>query len=340
MNKRALAVIVLMLIAVVCLFLWSNKQTPWRKPTGDRQAERPTPLSAPVPDSSEPVGKIKEARPVRKTVTPLIAPQIASSNWPGGITLEGGGTNYYWYTRISAIGHKLGDKEIESIYEFLAQPFQGQGNLALAEMASIKNDLLEVLLDQEKLPDDLEGRMLAMFYDKNMDTLWRDFCVQHFALYYEQKWGSALDSGAVAPDKQSILQAYQEALLETDSSIAGTALLGLERLSRKYKEIDRDQVAKQALDIAFKEQADLRSRIASVQVSGLMDKKEILPLVRNLAQSSDSLPLRLASISTIGLVGCQEDMALLQELEAKKDKNLSIAVNSAKQKLKQKENKQ
>ena len=90
---------------------------------------------------------------------------------------------------------------------------------------------------------------------------------------------------------------------ETESSIGGTALLGLERLSQLDPKIDRAAIATRAASCAANASTHLQTRIAAVQLCGEMQIKSSVSTLRALAddQSANTV-LRLSAKHSLSLL--------------------------------------
>jgi len=230
---------------------------------------------------------------------------------------------------VHNLGKSLGQKEIEALYWFLGNRLDGQFDLDNLSFNAIKNDILDALVAQNNTPPDLGEKLLQYFRDKTMDVTWRDYCVQHFSTYYETKWGRDDSTRLALPERIQLMRGYDEALAEPENGIAGTALVGLERLSTLYPEISRQQLGEKALKLAKDGRSDIQTRIAAINVCGATGTSSILPTARINAQTAEVLPLRLASIAAIGQVGTSEDRELLESLLAGTDSSVHKAASTA-----------
>lgn len=138
--------------------------------------------------------------------------------------------------------------------------------------------------------------------------------------------GSAVGSNT---ERTELAKAYDEALAEKDSEIAGTALLGVARLSSLYPEFDKKAVSDTAFALLSDDKTSLPSRIAAMQVCGTLQTAQALPTARMLAQTGEAIPLRLASIAALGSVGEDQDISLLQGILAGSDVTLHKAAADA-----------
>jgi hypothetical protein len=226
----------------------------------------------------------------------------------------------------------LPDKAVQEAFGFLDLRYSADYGMSLLEFNALKNDLLLKLIRQNKLPADLCNRMIGMYRDRTHDDLWRDYCVQHFLIYYERKWPSG---PAPKEDREAaaIQSAYWDAADETGNTIAGTALLGLERLSRTETSVDRRRVADKVRQYAENDNCPLQTRITSMQLCGVMGLEGILATARRVAENAGNrIPLRMSAIATIGDVGGQSEAEFLTRIAAQAS-NMYVQ-NAAKSALK------
>ena len=110
-----------------------------------------------------------------------------------------------------------------------------------------------------------------------------------------------------------MLSAYDAAAGETDDAIAGAALIGLERLSSKHVEVDREAVATRVLNYAQADTCPAPTRVTAMQLCGTMGLSQIAPTARRLAEDATATTaLRLSAIGTLGLLGDQSDAKFLE----------------------------
>ena len=196
---------------------------------------------------------------------------------------------------VSALGEKLSDKQIADLYGFLKQPLHQFKDMDAPSVASLKNQVMDKLLEQKTLPADYGAEMIGLYRNRANDELLRNFAVQHLDLYASAKAVRGGYDGA-SDEALKIRSALDAASRETDSSIGGTALLGLERLSRLDAQVDRAAIATRAAACAANATADLQSRIAAVQVCGEMRIRSSAATLRALANDpAANTVLRLAA---------------------------------------------
>ena len=321
------------------LWMWLGESTPAVQTVGLSQVAKPIVQTSLLHHVGSQVS-VPPLAAVHKPSAPPPPPTAAASapDWPNipeTIRLICGQDASKDYTaRITAahqLGKNLSPAEVQALCWLLHQKCASQGDLSQESFAALKNDILDALIRQQPMPPDLGKEITGMYRDRATDPLWRDYCVQHFAAYYGRAW----PAGAVTddPGRKDVLAAFDEALLEKDNGLAGTALLGLYSLAGKCPEAAT--VGDKALAMAKDGACAAQTRVTAVAICGLTGKVEILPEARILAQTAEVLPLRLASIATIGSLGNAQDKELLAGLRAGTDERLYKAVDAALKKLNQ-----
>jgi hypothetical protein len=228
----------------------------------------------------------------------------------------------------------LAEDDVKALVMFLDSISKDEKDITPDAFNAFKNDVLDILLRQDKIPDGLGGQLVKMFKDKEHDDVWRDYCIQYMAGYYESKWPAGGGKTEDA-ERKNIESAYWAAVGEKNKTFPGTALLALERLSRDNSEFDRGKVGEKALELAMDDQSTEANRITSLRLCGMINKPEILPTARVLAQTGSTGPIRMAAVATVGDVGDQTDIELLQSLAGGSDKQAKVVAESALNRLNQ-----
>lgn len=226
---------------------------------------------------------------------------------------------------------RLSKDDVTALRAFLSAKGVEKG-ISPLEFNAVKNDVLDVLLRQDVVPEALGAQLAEMYRDKAHDDIWRDYCIQYLGTYYDIRW----PAGAKAetdPERKDVEAAYWEALAETDKTFAGTALLGIERLSRARPEIGSTNVADVAVSLATNEGCIEANRITAFRVAALMNRKDVLPSARVTAQTGATGPLRMAAIATIGDLGDAADREFLQSFAAGSEKRVTVIAAAALKRL-------
>ncbi|WP_176013988.1 hypothetical protein [Victivallis sp. Marseille-Q1083] len=188
---------------------------------------------------------------------------------------------------------------------------------------ALKNDIMNVLRNQAHLPPELTGTLLALYRDKAENIVVRVYALQHLRPQYEKTKDPA------------IREAFYEALDESDTEIAGGALLALRYLATEYPtEFDRERVTSKALELAEQPETFLLTRISAVQVASSLEAPGLGVRLQELVKNETTpLMLRIASIAGLGELGETAALPDLEEL-SRKDSPAAQAALAAVRKLK------
>lgn len=243
----------------------------------------------------------------------------------------------YYRDHLSAIASKsewLGEEDRSELKSFLNSKYSEQTELDLIALNALKNAAVQKLIDQREMDDDLSDFIIEMYNNPEHDDLWRDYCIQFLPECHAKKW----PMGASPTDHSAmrIIDAIWVAASETDSgSIPGTALLALNRMSRIEPIIDKQRLSNLALDYVKRDDVTVEARISAMQICGQLGQKSVLPTARELAQGAVKIPLRMASIASIGDLGSSADISFLEGiLSSERSKYVRVACESALAKIK------
>ncbi len=220
---------------------------------------------------------------------------------------------------IRSLETDLEPDQIGDLYAFLRNTDTVEGVKA-SDVHVLKNDIMNALYNQGVAPAELGRVMIEIYRNKKQDAVTRDYALQHLTGSYEK---------STVEQKAEIKQILLEALDEKQSSIAGTALLGLSRLG-----IEQEKLRQTALKLAQDRNSGDLTRITAFQICARMKTREALPSALELARSSRSVPLQIAAIAAIGSVGSKHEISFLETLAADSESRLQPAAKSALERLK------
>ncbi|OGV70310.1 MAG: hypothetical protein A3K19_09310 [Lentisphaerae bacterium RIFOXYB12_FULL_65_16] len=321
-------------VMLCCRFL-ARQGTASPEPAATARVVRPGPPPAPAatavtPATSPP--RAAPARPRRRPTAPRPAPAPKcdallhpalppAESLSDDIRLILGLTQGAGYDeRIRAahrLGKELGVDELQALYWFLLR--KDAGAAGSLEHNALRNDVLAALLKQAAGPPyGLGELMLAIYRDSDQDPVWRGYVVQYFAPFYEAQWpGARQDPEPGAELRAAMEAACWDAVDSPRSCVAGAALIGVERLSRRYPDMQRDRIGTAALSLAANPDTSIQTRVTAIQICGATGNVAALPAAVAVAQDSGvSLPLRLAAIAAIGALGAQEHRSILTAFTA------------------------
>lgn len=202
----------------------------------------------------------------------------------------------------------LSTQERTAALEFLGN-FSAPEFLSDVEWRWLVDELITTLRVDGTDNVELSNHLAAIATDSNFDLIVRDYALQHL--------GHIREEGG---DPDVIDRTLRSALSETQNTLAGTALLALNRYS------ESSTLGVNALTIATNQSNDLRSRLTALQVAGKQGHSEALPLAVSIAgDEGQPTTLRMSAIATIGDLQAGEHASLLQQLSQSNDDRLRSA---------------
>jgi len=227
---------------------------------------------------------------------------------------------------VHSLGKALTTDERNALYHFIASRPDDDENLVL------KNDMLNALRDQKIPPEEFAGTLIALFNDHSLGEATRDYIIQHLRPWYEDN-----------PNYRDIIRPVLfTALRETGGSIAGTALLALDSLSREFPEVDAAEVAAAAADMTRSTTDSTLVRISAIQVAARLlndrsaaiddaERGDVLRTIRETAASDEagSTTLRISAIAALGRLGSSGDAELLERILRKDGRRYHPAARRA-----------
>jgi hypothetical protein len=160
-----------------------------------------------------------------------------------------------------------------------------------APWLALKNEAWNRLRNLEASVPHMEALLLAVLNDARQPEGYRNYAVQHLgALLLDGHGGTAG------------VQRLQEALVETDSSIAGTALIALAHISRETRGTPRTSVEAATEAMVRSTRVAEPSHIAALQIAAEWRLGTCRSAAMQIARDrSRSVCLRMAAIRVLGL---------------------------------------
>jgi hypothetical protein len=206
------------------------------------------------------------------------------------------------------MGEKLDDSTITALCKFLQlHPADFENNLG--GLRYLKNEILNILRNQQPLPVHLADAITAVAADHGQDLVTRDYAVQHLAALCRR----ISDEGAQIPS--NVVSLLFE-LTGEKSTVAGTALIALHHLSACPVGIEGEKVDAVALNFARDSQCSPAVRMTALQVCSQRHVSAILPTAKEIALSSDAMSMRLSAIAVIGALGAPSDAIIIRNIRS------------------------
>jgi hypothetical protein len=228
---------------------------------------------------------------------------------------------------VRRLGTHLSEAEIADLVAFLRTTGARSGTLIGGEHY-LKNEVMNLLLNQAPTPPGLGTNLCEVFRDPVQDAVTRDYAIQHLVTW-EDEVASHNPNAAASP----VIETLWEAAAETGTSIAGTALLGLHRLSRKNPGIDSNRVDQTCLRLAQDASAGNLSRSTALQISAQRGLRPALPAALALAEQAPTVALQVSALAAVGSLGGPSEDAFLERMQQQGSPLLQTALASARHRL-------
>lgn len=280
---------------------------------------------AATPAANPATGRLPAAPLAKFASGPVPAAPAVVPKWLKPVLTPVPGSSFADRVKIlRARNANLTGDEIKALYSYLLTPAHSYDE-SRSDENWLRNVMLDRLTQQPELPTGLPAVLMSIYQEPQQDVVMRDYAIQHINPAYDR---------AGMDDKAALNQALWQAAGETDSSIAGTALLALNDLAQSNPEFDRNQIAQTALKLAGDDNCGELARITAVQLCGQMGVQQASALIQQLARQAGSIPLRISAIAALGNLGDQGVEPFLQEIAAGSEDRLKPAAETALKQLK------
>ena len=223
---------------------------------------------------------------------------------------------------VSLLGRNLSDKEITALLYFLHKK-EGDDALPLLEFDAIKNDVASAIINQERMPAEFAPHLVAMYYDRSLDDVWRDYCVQFLGQCYDK---------IENPQERAVVRNLFSDALKDNAGIPGATLIAMAGLADN-PEFDRRKIADAAYALCIDTKTDDMIKTTALQICAKFKKNEVLAVARDMIKTSKNVPLKMSAIAAIGAMGNSSDQDTLRSFVRSSDVRLRTASNAALRKI-------
>jgi hypothetical protein len=225
----------------------------------------------------------------------------------------------------------LSSNELTALSAWLTNDFSP--SLPRPATLAFKNEIMTVLRSRHSALPELPEILMAVFRNQQLDVVLRDYSLQHLAAFYEEVLLPEEPSPASLQTRQNILSVLTEALDETGSSIVGTALLSLHRLSALESSLDKEMIGRKAGELLTNPGVGELTRITALQICAETGNKVPLPAITDLATKGASVPVRLSALAALASLGDRSQRETLLAVSLEPDARLQLAARAALSKL-------
>ena len=214
----------------------------------------------------------------------------------------------------------LPEKDVAALVAYL----RSKDNAMRPErVAALKNDVMNLLRNQEPSPKGLAETLIAMFRSGKHPPAVLDYCIQHLGAM----------QGEITDDllRHRIRETFIFAARQTRQSYAGTALYSLSE-DKHASQSQKSELKRLTISLC-KQGSHPVARVSAIQLAGERGYKEILPILREtLSSSRRDAVLDIVSIGSLGLLGDESDLELLSQFSS--DTRRAVAVKAAIKRIK------
>ena len=203
---------------------------------------------------------------------------------------------------VNALSNSLKPNEYRALFAYLQDNTPAFDPLELKHIHVLKNNLMDILLAQKTPLSGMEDMLASIAHDNAQDVVIRDYAIQHLITWYPES------------SKKNDIEHLLWDMTGHAFGYAGTALIGLYRLSQTTPHMDVARIGRHALAVASDTNAHTALRISALQICGLTQEEAIKPLARTIAAAHTNIALRRSAIATLGQL---DDFAFFDQLERK-----------------------
>lgn len=197
--------------------------------------------------------------------------------------------------------------------------------MRVERVAALKNDMMNLLRNQDPPPKDLAGTLIGIFEGGKHPPAVLDYCIQHLGAMLDE-----LDEKGRLRVRAVLVKAAKR----TKQPYAGTALYSLAE-DRRATPAQETELKRLTLALC-KPGINNIARIAAIQLVGERGYAEALPVLRDtLSGEKRDAVLDTVCIGSIGLLGTAHDIALIERFKG--DARRSAAVDAAIKRIKGRE---
>jgi hypothetical protein len=219
----------------------------------------------------------------------------------------------------------LPEKDVAALVAYLRT---GDNAMRVERVAALKNDVMNLLRNQEPPPKGLTEVLIAMFRSGKHPPAVLDYCIQHLGAMQGEITDDAL--------RHRIRETFVFAARQTRQPYAGTALYSLAE-DKQASQSQKSGLKRLTISLC-KQGSHPVARVSAIQLAGERGYKEILPILREtLSSSHRDAVLDIVSIGSLGLLGEESDLELLSQFSS--DTRRAVAVKAAIKRIKERASK-
>lgn len=212
----------------------------------------------------------------------------------------------------------------EDVTALMAYLQSTQDKLRPERVAALKNDVMNLLRNQEPAVEGLTEALIAMFRSGKHPSAVLDYCIQHLGAMQCEITDKVL--------RHRIRETFVLAARQTRQPYAGTALYSL--AENKHASQSRKNELKRLTVALCKQGSHPVARVSAIQLAGERGYKEILPILREtLSSARRDAVIDIVCMGSLGLLGDESDIDILSRF--KSDRRRAAASEAAISRIKE-----
>ena len=200
---------------------------------------------------------------------------------------------------ISHLGINLTEEEVQSLFNYIKEgPSESVMDLAVLDR------VMMILEQREDMVEEVVTQMISLSQDTSIAGPVRGYLMQHLGLAYETRISM----------REKLEKSFYEGLKDTETDVAGTAIMIMVRLQKEHPKFDDDVLKKAAHDLAKGINSNKENQISALSLLGQLKVKTSLPTLRDQVVNGKNTVVKVAAIHSLGLMGEEEDFDLLNDI--------------------------
>ena len=208
----------------------------------------------------------------------------------------------------------LNEKDFQAFYAFLK--INPPKNGAQLGWHSLKNELLVYLINDGRYKESTSSVMIEIINENQQHEVMREYILQYVDDFFERHWLTRKSKDQELTDISKSDQDLQDTLLETvwnqlervEGPIAGTALVGLNDISRNFSVVNQQRLNQATEKLVLDKSFPVSTRMAAMSVAKERKLDYMHSLISEEAfESNNTLSLRMAAINAASNLGPNEN---------------------------------
>lgn len=264
----------------------------------------------------------------KRTVGWLLTCMLTAAAYGGSVDFVTDKTQRDYAARFRSsyhLGHQFDQENIESMILFLHR-LPKDDVVAPDELASLKNNIADLLIEQKDLAPRLLNEFFAMYAEQSLGNTWRNYVVQKVPSIC-----------VVLKDRETYsrgLDFMRRVARDPSTGFVCEVFLGLDRICEvRPDQISPEELRREAAACLLAEETPPETKGIVVQILAKYDALTARELALSYLSRESSIMLKASSLAVLGKTGRPEDVAIINEYTLSPDVRLGEASRAALKRL-------